>query len=67
VPPRVTTPTLLLLGEADAPIRSRNEILLEGLGGPRRLETIPSDLFEDPGALVSASDLMAEWFGRHLA
>ena len=67
VPPRVTTPTLIVLGEADAPIRSRNEILLKGLGGPRRLETIPSDLFEDPGALVSASDLMAEWFGRHLA
>ena len=64
--PLVTTPTLLVLAEADAPIRARNEILLEKLGGPRRLETIPSDLFEDPGAIVQASSLMADWFKRHL-
>jgi hypothetical protein len=64
--PLVTTPTLLVLAEADAPIRARNEILLEKLGGPRRLETIPSDLFEDPGAIVRASSLMADRFKRHL-
>jgi predicted phosphoribosyltransferase/dienelactone hydrolase len=64
---RVITPTLLILGEADAPIQARNESLLEGLGGPRRLETIPSDLFEDPGAIIRASDVMAEWFRRHFA
>lgn len=65
--PKVTTPTLLVLGEADAPIHAKNEILLKRLGGPCRLETIPSDLFEDPAAIVRASDLMAEWFRRHLA
>ncbi len=65
--PLVTTPTLLVLAEADAPIHARNEILLEKLGGPRRLVTIPSDLFEDPGAIVGASTLMADWFKRHLA
>jgi hypothetical protein len=66
-PARITTPTLLVLGEADAPIQARNESLLKRLDGPRRLETIPSDLFEDPGAIARASDVMAEWFGRHLA
>lgn len=65
--PQITTPTLLVLGEADAPIHAQNEILLKRLGGPSRLETLPSDLFEDPGAIVRASDLMAEWFARHLA
>jgi putative phosphoribosyl transferase len=65
--PRITTPTLLVLGEADAPIQAQNEILLGRLAGPGRLETIPSDLFEDPDATVRASGLMAEWFRRHLA
>ena len=65
--PQVTTPTLLVLGEADAPIQAQNEILLKTLGGPCRLETVPSDLFEDVGAIQRASELMAEWFTRHLA
>jgi hypothetical protein len=41
--------------------------LLQRLAGPRRLETIPSDLFEDPGAMASASGLAADWFRRQLA
>ncbi len=65
--PKVTTPTLLVLGEADSEIQAQNEVLLKRLGGPSRLETTPSDLFEDPGAIMRASDLMAEWFRRHLA
>jgi len=32
----------------------------------RRLVTIPSDLFEDHGAIVRASSLMADWSRRHL-
>jgi hypothetical protein len=64
--PKVTTPTILILGEADAPIQAQNEILLQRLAGPRRLETIPSDLFEDPGALVTATGLVADWFRRQL-
>jgi len=66
-PAGVTTPTLLVLGEGGAPIHARNERLLETLDGPRRLETISSDLFEDPDAIIRASNLMAEWFGRYLA
>jgi putative phosphoribosyl transferase len=66
-PPTVTTPTLLVLGEADAPIQAQNEMLLGRLAGPRRLETVASDLFEDPGALVCASGLMAGWFRRQFA
>jgi dienelactone hydrolase len=64
--PDVMTPTLLVLGEGDAPILARNEQLLARLSGPRRLEAIPSDLFEDDDAIVRASRLMAEWFKRYL-
>jgi dienelactone hydrolase len=65
--PRVTTPTVLVVGQAEASIQTRNEILLESLGAPRRLEPLPSDLFEDPRAIARASDLMAECFGGHVA
>lgn len=64
--PSVMTPTLLVLGEGDAPIHARNEQLLARLSGPCRLETIPSDLFEDDDAIVRASRLMAEWFKTYL-
>ena len=64
----VTAPTLLAVGERDAPIRAVNESLLEDLGGPKRLEVVPGadHLFEDPEALVRATALTVAWFKEHL-
>lgn len=67
--PRVTAPTLLVVGEHDAPIRAANEALLARLGGPRRLEIVPGGdhLFQEPEALRRATALMTGWLVRHLA
>lgn len=64
----VTAPTLLVVGEEDAPIRAVNESLLEELGGPKRLEVVAGadHLFEDPEALVRATALTVAWFKEHL-
>jgi predicted phosphoribosyltransferase/dienelactone hydrolase len=66
--PRVTAPTLLVVGERDEPLRGVNQELLGVLGGPRRLEVVPGGdhLFADPAALGRAITLMVAWFGKHL-
>jgi putative phosphoribosyl transferase len=64
----VTAPTLLVVGEEDAPIRAMNEALVERLGGPRRLEIVPGGdhLFGDPAALARAVTMMTGWLQEHL-
>ncbi|MBI4591525.1 MAG: alpha/beta fold hydrolase [Candidatus Rokubacteria bacterium] len=66
--PRVAAPTLLVVGEHDAPIRALNEELLPRLGGPRRLEVVPAGdhLFGDPAALRQAITLAVAWFKTYL-
>jgi putative phosphoribosyl transferase len=68
VAPRVTTPTLLVVGEHDAAIRAMNDALVARLGGERSLEVIPGGdhLFEDPEALRQATARMVEWLARNL-
>ncbi|MBI3031228.1 MAG: alpha/beta fold hydrolase [Candidatus Rokubacteria bacterium] len=66
--PQVKVPTLLIVGERDAPIRAVNEALLPRLGGPRRLEVVPAGdhLFEEPTALRQAGALTVGWFKKYL-
>jgi predicted phosphoribosyltransferase/pimeloyl-ACP methyl ester carboxylesterase len=65
---RVTAPTLLVVGERDAPVLDQNEALVRALAGPRRLEVVPrgDHLFEDREALARAIELTTAWFSRHL-
>lgn len=65
---RVTVPTLLVVGERDAPIRALNEDLLPQLGGPKRLEVVRrgNHLFENPEALREAARLTVAWLSDSL-
>lgn len=66
--PRVTAPTLLVVGEHDEPIRAMLEPLIGRLGGPHRLEVVAGGdhLFEDPAALARATASIVAWFKEHL-
>ena len=66
---RVTTPTLLLVGEKDAVVLDLNRAALARLAGEKRLEVIPgaSHLFEERGTLEAAAAYAADWFGSFLA
>ena len=65
---RVTAPTLLVVGEHDAPIRDAVEALVGRFAGPRKLEIVPGGdhLFEDPAALARATAATAAWLKDHL-
>jgi dienelactone hydrolase len=65
---RVHTPTLLIVGGADAPVIDLNERAMELLDVEKELHLIPraTHLFEEPGALEEVARLAAAWFVRHL-
>src|SRR5215510_5800556 len=68
--PRVTAPTLLIVGGDDEPVIELNEWALERLGSSvKRLEIVPgaTHLFEEPGALEEVARIAAGWFTRYLA
>ncbi|MFZ5852463.1 MAG: dienelactone hydrolase family protein [Actinomycetota bacterium] len=67
--PRVTAPTLLVVGGRDAFVLDLNRQAADALGAEHRLEVVPgaTHLFEEPGALERVADLAAAWFRRHLA
>jgi putative phosphoribosyl transferase len=68
--PRVSAPTLLIVGGDDEPVIDMNQWALERLGSPvKRLEIIPGagHLFEEPGALEQVARLAADWFTHYLA
>jgi predicted phosphoribosyltransferase/pimeloyl-ACP methyl ester carboxylesterase len=64
---RVRVPTLLVVGEHDAPTRAAIGPLLGRFGGPCALETIPGGdrLFQDPAALARATAATGAWFRDH--
>jgi hypothetical protein len=64
---RVSVPTLLVVGEHDAPTRAAIGPLLGRFGGPCALETIPGGdrLFQDPAALARATAATGAWFRDH--
>lgn len=66
--PRVTAPTLLIVGGADLPVLELNLAAYERLGGVKRVEVVPgaTHLFEEPGALESVAALARLWFLEHL-
>jgi len=67
--PRVTAPTLLIVGGDDEPVIGMNEWALARLGSPvKRLEIVPgaTHLFEEPGTLEEVARLATDWFTRYL-
>jgi putative phosphoribosyl transferase len=67
--PRVTAPTLLIVGGDDVEVLALNRAAEQRMRCERRLEVVPgaTHLFEEPGALERVAELAAEWFARHLA
>jgi putative phosphoribosyl transferase len=66
--PRVTAPTLLIVGERDTAVIELNREAFQHLGGEKALIIVPraTHLFEEPGALEEVGRLAREWFARHL-
>lgn len=66
--PRVTAPTLLIVGGADGPVIDLNRQALHALRCRAELRIVPgaSHLFEEPGTLEAVMELAALWFGEHL-
>jgi dienelactone hydrolase len=66
--PRVTAPTLLIVGGRDDLVIALNRQAFDQLSCEKRLEIVPgaTHLFEEPGALEQVSRLAREWFRRAL-
>lgn len=66
--PRVTAPTLLIVGGSDQPVLTLNHGAYARLGGVKRLEIVPgaTHLFEEPGTLETVATLARLWFLEHL-
>jgi pimeloyl-ACP methyl ester carboxylesterase len=66
--PRVTAPTLLIVGGRDVQVIELNRRARALLGGESELVVIPAagHLFEEPGALEQVAALARDWFLRHL-
>lgn len=64
---KVRSPTLLLVGGADADVVQANREALERLSCARELVVIPEagPLFEEAGALDAVARLAGQWFSRH--
>jgi len=68
--PRVSAPTLLIVGGEDEPVIGMNRRALAELGSEvKRMVIVPraTHLFEEPGTLEEVARLAAEWFRRYLA
>jgi pimeloyl-ACP methyl ester carboxylesterase len=66
--PRVTAPTLLIVGGDDTQVLGLNRQAEARMRCERRLEVIPgaTHLFEEPGTLERVSELAAAWLSKHL-
>jgi len=67
--PKVTAPTLLIVGELDVQVIGMNQGALALLTCPKKLVIVPgaTHLFEEPGALERVAELALRWFRRHLS
>lgn len=65
---RVTAPTLLIVGDLDAPVIGMNQAARDRLGGVTELVLVQgaTHLFEEPGAMGQVTRLAERWFRRHL-
>lgn len=66
--PRVTAPTLLIVGARDELVVKLNREAYGQLQCQKRLTLVPgaTHLFEEPGTLETVAALAADWFQRHL-
>jgi dienelactone hydrolase len=66
--PRVTAPTLLIVGGRDEVVLELNREAYERLRSEKRLEVVPgaTHLFEEPGTLERVAELATQWFSSHL-
>jgi pimeloyl-ACP methyl ester carboxylesterase len=66
--PKVSQPTLLIVGERDPVVVDLNRKAAQKMGGETRLAIIPgaTHLFEEPGTLEKVAHLARNWFLRHL-
>ena len=66
--PRVTAPTLLIVGERDPEVLELNRRAQRELRGPNALEIVPgaSHLFEEKGTLERVAELARDWFATRL-
>lgn len=66
--PKVTTPTLLIVGGLDTPVIQMNRDAMRRMHGEVTLEIVPgaTHLFEEPGTLERVADLAGDWFVAHL-
>lgn len=67
--PKVTSPTLLIVGGNDEIVEDLNREALERLCCRKEIVIIPgaTHLFEEPGTLEQVSVLAAEWFTHHFS
>jgi putative phosphoribosyl transferase len=66
--PRVTAPTLLIVGGDDEPVIELNRQAMRQMRALVELAIVPgaTHLFEEPGTLEQVERLAAAWFARHL-
>jgi putative phosphoribosyl transferase len=66
--PKVTAPTLLIVGGDDEPVIEMNQDAMARMTAPVQLEIVPgaTHLFEEPGTLEQVEGLAGDWFARHL-
>jgi putative phosphoribosyl transferase len=66
--PRMTAPTLLIVGERDPEVLRLNREAQALLGAESRIEIVAGagHLFEEPGALERVTVLAREWFLGHM-
>ncbi len=66
--PKVTAPTLLIVGARDEPVIELNQQAFAALTCAKRLEIVPgaTHLFEEPGTLEQAALLARDWFSTWL-
>lgn len=66
--PKVTAPTLLIVGGLDDPVIEMNQEALALLTCRKELIIVPgaSHLFEEPGTLEEVARLARQWFQKHL-
>jgi putative phosphoribosyl transferase len=66
--PRVTAPTLLIVGERDESVIDLNQTAMAQMSGEVSLQIVPgaTHLFEEPGTLDQVAKLAGDWFARRL-
>jgi len=64
---KVTTPTLLIIGELDGEVVKLNQRAYKSLSGIKKMEIISdaTHLFEEPGKIEEVSKMAADWFIKY--